>query len=599
MSKRKRSHKVQKVTNSAEISTQPKIEIQFTGHIELLSIGIDEEGGRHLKHRISSPSADGKTIRKIILVSLTELSRNPEVVIERLNFFGAHLFATKARNEYTNRVQVEGNLPSSFEVVTRTGLQRRSFVLPRRVISVGKIGFRRSFPNDRPERFEQFRVGGKFSDWLDIARSAKGNSRLMLSTALAFAGPVGTMLGGEQIGIQFAGGLGGDGKTSLLRAAGSVWGRHTDPGLAISVGFGSTWNATLHDIEGEAYAVNNTLLVLDESRAATTNQRQLAERVADAVMRWERGVQKGTMLVTARRRSWWVPLLSSSNIRLFKLAEKVPDVTIDAALLSRLIDIPLPAGGFGAFENLHGEADAASLAVRIIRITETNFGSPSRRFLRKLVEWRHRDEAGLKRWLRARVDQYLEKAKSIVSSRAAIARVNGKFSTIYAAGCLAIEFGALPWKTSELRKALLKCTRDHIAYIEPTAKHLAQAQTAPIDRLREHVRQHRAKFVDLTTEENFSTPSRDALKACRGYLYKHPDGQLEYLFSNEMFESIVGGSAAAKALKGELDEPGAIGKTAGTRWPRYSVKRPIGVKPNGKSGRCDVVAVLASVIDLK
>jgi hypothetical protein len=49
---------------------------------------------------------------------------------------------------------------------------------------------------------------------------------------------------------------------------------------------------------------------------------------------------------------------------------------------------------------------------------------------------------------------------------------HGRFATIFASGCLAIRFEALPLTKQELLAAILMCERDHLAFIDHEVREL-------------------------------------------------------------------------------------------------------------------------------
>ena len=87
--------------------------------------------------------------------------------------------------------------------------------------------------------------------------------------------------------------------------------------------------------------------------------------------------------------------------------------------------------------------------------------------------------------------------------------------------------------------------------------------------------------------------SRHAHRACPGYINEHKDHGLEFLFSDQRFEEIVSGAAAARRLKAELAGHGWLD----TGGDRYSVRRTIGKGADGKGHREQVVAVRAAAFD--
>jgi putative DNA primase/helicase len=363
---------------------------------------------------------------------------------------------------------------------------------------------------------------------------------------------------------------------------------------APKLGFCVPFNATENDLEDEALAANHTLLAVDETRAAGGDERQLARFLVGLVMRWELGFEKGRLTAEARR-SASVPFLLTSNLSLGAMASKA-GLDIDDAHHGRLISIPLPAGGHGAFETLHGEADVVAFCRRIQAVAARNFGHPSRDFLRQVVEQRRRDKATLLAWLEKRRAFYLRHAHSIQSPGRRLNRIHEKMATVYAAACLAIKFGIFPWQRQRVLDALLSCTRDHVALIAREQADAARQLTAPLELLRQYVRQHRDEFVDLRRAGIENTSEHDH-RTCPGYLNQHKSRGLEYLFSDWRFAQLVGGPLAAKRLKAELAQAGLIATAAGTGTDRYSVRRCIGKKADGTPDRVQVVAVRAVAFD--
>ena len=121
-------------------------------------------------------------------------------------------------------------------------------------------------------------------------------------------------------------------------------------------------------------------------------------------------------------------------------------------------------------------------------------------------------------------------------------------------------------------------------------------QAAPLDLLRDYVRQNRGEFLDLR-RGGIKDISRHDHRACPGYVNEHKDHGLEYLFSDRRFEEIAGGAAAARRLKAELAGHGWLDTAAGTGGDRYSVRRTVGRGADRKGHREQVIAVRAAALD--
>jgi hypothetical protein len=146
-----------------------------------------------------------------------------------------------------------------------------------------------------------------------------------------------------------------------------------------------------------------------------------------------------------------------------------------------------------------------------------------------------------------------------------------------------------PWKRSDVRDALLKCERDHVELVAREISAPVKAETEPLAKLLNHIRDHRHQFVDLGSTSEEGDPQL-------GYRNQHK-GSSEYLFTRRVFETIAGGKKAATELKKELDQRDLIGKTeAGEQGTKYVVRRRLSA--DRKAPRRSVVAISGSILDV-
>ena len=124
----------------------------------------------------------------------------------------------------------------------------------------------------------------------------------------------------------------------------------------------------------------------------------------------------------------------------------------------------------------------------------------------------------------------------------------------------------------------------------------ARWQAAPLDSLRQYVRENCSGFVDLR-RGGIENTSRHDHRACPGYIHQHENNRYEYLFSDRRLEQVVGGAAAARRLKADLAERGLLAIAAGAGGDRYSVRRTIGKGADGKAHREQVGAVRTAAFD--
>ena len=153
---------------------------------------------------------------------------------------------------------------------------------------------------------------------------------------------------------------------------------------------------------------------------------------------------------------------------------------------------------------------------------------------------------------------------------------------------MAIRFGILPWTEQELGRALIACEEAHVSYVHSASTAVAKAarEADPLERLRAHVRLQARRFVDL--RRGLVDPRRNHDHArCAGYINQRPNGPLEYLFSDAMFNEICGGKGAALRLKDELISSSVLLPDG----RRPSTRRIIWA--SGDNGREQVIAVRA------
>ncbi|ARJ65056.1 hypothetical protein WV31_04950 [Magnetospirillum sp. ME-1] len=326
--------------------------------------------------------------------------------------------------------------------VTRIGWHDRAFVLPNETF--GKTDGERVLLQSLAGPDHAFNVRGSLDDWKEsLARYAIGNSRLALALSAAFAPPLLYLAGEESGGINFVG-RSRAGKTTILRAAGSVWG-----GGGVG-GFIRTWRATDNGLEGTAEGHCDALLCLDEMG-------QIDPRIVGetAYMLANGGGKSRARRDGSGRKpaQWRLLFLSTGEL---SLAEKMNEAgkRPKAGQEVRLVDVPADAGaGMGIFEELHGLPTPEALSRHIKDASTRNYGEPCRAFLRKLSKIDPDEIAaavsqGRAEFIKAHVPQ---------DASGQVLSVAGRFALIAAAGTLATVFGILPWEVGEAARAAATC----------------------------------------------------------------------------------------------------------------------------------------------
>jgi putative DNA primase/helicase len=231
------------------------------------------------------------------------------------------------------------------------------------------------------------------------------------------------------------------GKSAMLAAGASVWGRGGSPGYVRS------WRATANGLEGAAASATDTCLVLDELGVGE------ARDVGASVY----ALANGSGKQRARRdgslqepKGWRVSVLSSGELPVeTKIAEDLGR-KVRAGQTIRLLDVPADRRlGFGAFDHAGDCADAGKLADAIKNAACSAYGTAGPEFVRRIMAAGIEQTAAL---VRERLGEFIAKFVARGSSEQ-IARAAKKFALIGIAGEMATLWGVTPWAKGDVFKA--------------------------------------------------------------------------------------------------------------------------------------------------
>ena len=440
-------------TNGGAKKTPP-----FTDGIEFLAVGRSEKRGKFLL-----VAKDDKHV----VLSVRNLGRDPSAELERLEALDVHLLVPHARQAFLQLAQKAARMEPTFDVATQVGWFDDVFVLPDRVyppqppIKGMPPGWSRILVHldaKDDDIHSRFRCSGSIKKSQEIFRLCHGNSRLMFAATLSFVGPCCKPFGLRAPAAQAVGDP-SSGKTVPGVVGGATYGGLPDSTL----GFGSAWNGTPNGLEEYGPALNDTLIVLDETSFMPSDPKGRPLAFGEALMRLMQGQGKKRYGLSVDR--WSAPVFSSSNSSVYALLDPQRRKNYPA-YTDRLMDIPTPKGRTSFFENLHGFKDAAAFGKHLFDLATHNYGYPIRVFLARLTSALARDRAGLVEVVAGNVAKYEAAAAGIASPLRDVLRVRGYFATVYAVGCLAIRFKVLPFTEAELLAAILSCHRDHVAFVD-------------------------------------------------------------------------------------------------------------------------------------
>ena len=513
-----------------------------------------------------------------VLVSHNKLVSNPRGVYAQLTAQGARLLTAVARNELCKNLQAYKPSAPLFNVAEEIGLFGNCFILPDGAIPTLPNGVEAYLCDISPDILPKHKTAGTLEGWQELAKYAIGNTRMMLAFALNFVGPVSAIWSREHVGFQLTGDR-GSGKSAIAVVSTSTWGWDPDPNHGEKYGFGISWNITFNKLEPTCLSYNHTILFLDETGVA--GQKDPRNKFADvltAILRLDSQKVKGRFTDEGPAKVWNVPVLSTSNVSVVQMV-KVAKPDEDPGVYSdRLFDIPVPGVGFGMFEDLHGFPDNGDLSIYLKKkLAANNHGIAGREFVRRILEKRAEDPQGLKDFLHDRENGYKRTVRKRISTSKEVVRIHNKFATVYAAGCLAIEVGILPFVRNDFLRAIITCEKDHISFVEKEIAGTGQEQRTGIEILRAYIEKNQCTFIDLQKDK---LPRNHDHASCPGYInYNEQSGRLEYLFSEKKLQEIVENPWATKGLKKELHNKRLIATVRACEGEkRYSTKRTIGRK---------------------
>ena len=253
--------------------------------------------------------------------------------------------------------------------------------------------------------------------------------------------------------------------------------------------------------------------------------------------------------------------LGSSEDSLDELARYAGE-TVSLGQRVRIIDIAADAGrGMGVWEELHGLAATPARFSDLVREKGYEIhGCPADAYLPQLTEWAGRDEDELASWLEARMEFCL-RALGADRANGARARIARRFALIYAAGCLAAEFGILPWTWKEMLWAVKACYDRVILPPDALTEHTPERSIAVV---RDYIERNGHGFIDTGLRRRSLT--KEDLQSAGGAVHRGQDGRREFLFTNAQFRGDVCAGLPAEEVYGDLKAAVLVHCQAGGKW---------------------------------
>jgi uncharacterized protein (DUF927 family) len=386
-----------------------------------------------------------------------------------------------------------------------------------------------------------FAVSGTAEEWRDsVAALASGNSRLVFALSVAFAGALAEVVGEDSGGFHLRGGS-SSGKSTVLKAAASVWG---DPST-----YPRLWRATANGLEGLAALHNDGLLILDElSQIDPKEAGEAAYLLANG-----QGKARASRTGTARQSARWRLLFLSAGEESLTALMARAGRKVNAGQEIRLADIEADAGaGMGAFEVLHDQPSPAALALAVKDAAIRYHGAVGLAWLRCIVA----DRPKLADFIADGIRQFVEEFAP-TDAAGQVLRVARRFALVAVAGELATHYGLTGWPEGEAINAARKCFEVWLESFGGTGN---REERAMLSQVRAFFEAHGAsRFEDVTATTDQRIPNR------AGFYRTDTNGAREFMVLPEAFKRDVCQGFDVKAVTAVLVKAGWLAKGEGSR----------------------------------
>lgn len=471
------------------------------------AITRDREG-ENFGRRLEFPDIDGKTHYWTMPMEMlgSESSRVIAVLLNK----GLRISHRKSERDRLLEYVSLSEPVRKARCVLQCGWFKNAFVLPDQTI--GYIQSENIFFQNPSGIEMSSESSGSLDDWKqNVARRARGNSRLILAISAAFAAPTLRLMNHENFGVHFRGNS-SLGKSTAAYVGNSVW--------ASPAGIHS-FRATANGLEGIASLHNDRLLSLDElGQIAPLEAGQVIYMLGNGA-----GKGRGSGSGLPRKSSAWrIVFISTGEIALNQLMNEVGKKT-KAGQEVRLIEIPADTNVYGLFENVHGDGNGAQFSNCLRDACREYYGTAARAFLQKLVE----DPDGAVGTMKGIMDGLKQRYLPLGAS-AQVIRVFNHLALIAASGELASQYGITGWDVEESIDGVMKCFEDWLRARGDIGMH---EEKEALSQVKNFFEQHgESRFTPCGQDEKIRTHNRAGFR-------RNSDGGIEFYVFVESFRNEI------------------------------------------------------------
>lgn len=340
---------------------------------------------------------------------------------------------TYKKNVFINYLQ-DYPIEKRFRCVDRTGWYGNSFVTTSRTYG-NNVEEELLFHSEMKDPYGTM---GKFEGWQELSRLIEPHALAVLSFACAFSGQLITPLDIESGGFHIYG-TSTDGKSTITKAACSVWGKPKD--------VSKSWRTTDNALENDAELRNDNYLNLDELRQA------VPKAVSDIVymLTGAQGKARGSKSGRNRENKQFNLMYTSTGEIALEDHLRRGGIEMDAGLLLRFAHLPSDAGkGYGVFECINYGNSSSDVGNRINELSAKHYGHAGIKWLEYLTA--NKDDLMLQ--AQSMLDDFT--AKHATKNSQAV-RVLRRFALVAVAGELATHAGITGWQQGRSFEAVGQC----------------------------------------------------------------------------------------------------------------------------------------------
>lgn len=453
--------------------------------------------------------------------------------------------------DYLNNYPIEAR----FICVSRAGWHGESYITSNKTYGSGNYVL-------NSENINPYSTKGSFNEWQKLSMLIEHHKLGVFTFSAAFSGQLLELLNEESGGFHIYGNS-TDGKSTLTKAACSVWGSPFDGQNK----YPNSWRTTDNALENNAEIRNDCFMVLDELKQAT------AKTVSNVSYMLANNDGKERMSKSTKnlaKKTWNLIYLSTGEITLSEHLRR-DNLTLDAGQELRFAHIPSDQlKGLGVFDTLANFNSAQEIASQIKTLASQNYGHAGDQWLNHITVNKNKITALAK----AMMDTFIKDFADGLNNQ--IKRVAKRFAIVACAGELATQAKITGWQSGRAYEAVGLCFKSWLNEFGSTDN---IEEKKILNQIKHFFELHgTSRFEPLEIKRNaFGEEIRPIIHNRVGY---YDEKKKAYLISTNMFENELCKGFNATKAKEILRRHAWIICEEGRFTKRVSSNLPDGTRPS-------------------